>query len=195
MGGFKDFLESSTIHGLGYISTTKNLVKIFWIGVVISGFTVALFLISNSFSSWAESPISTSIESFPISEAPFPKVSVCPPEDTNTVLNYDLVRVENVTLNNSIRLELYRYTQELIKDNEFSSVEEEQKSFNEENKYRNWYRGFSELSIPYYGENNVHYFRTTFSASSGYFRYVYFIRFFSGALKLLCIELLKDCHV
>ena len=47
----KEFLESSTIHGLVYISTTKKLVKLVWLGVVITGFVVAGLLIQQSFSS------------------------------------------------------------------------------------------------------------------------------------------------
>ena len=31
MGSFKTFLESSTIHGLGYIATTGRYVKLFWV--------------------------------------------------------------------------------------------------------------------------------------------------------------------
>ena len=60
----QEFLESSTIHGLVYIANTKKLVKLVWLGVVMAGFTVAGFLIHQSFSSWATSPITTRFSHF-----------------------------------------------------------------------------------------------------------------------------------
>ena len=35
MESIRNFLESSTIHGLSYISTTRKYVRVFWILVVI----------------------------------------------------------------------------------------------------------------------------------------------------------------
>ena len=43
MDTFKEFLESSTIHGLVYISTSRRLLKLFWLCVVITGFTGAVY--------------------------------------------------------------------------------------------------------------------------------------------------------
>ena len=84
MEGVKEFLESSTIHGLVYISTTRRLARLLWLCVVISGFTGAVVIIYQSFSSWAVSPVSTTIETLPITELDFPSVTVCPPrEDSN----------------------------------------------------------------------------------------------------------------
>ena len=82
MGSFKTFLESSTIHGLGYIATTGRYVKLFWVLVVLSGFTGAGVLIYQSFNDWAENPVTTTIETRPITEMKFPKVTVCPPKNT-----------------------------------------------------------------------------------------------------------------
>ena len=93
MQDIKDFLESSTIHGLTYISTTKKIVKLFWIFVVIFGFTGAGVLIYQSFEAWAQSPVSTIVETMPISKITFPKVTVCPPKNTYTNLNYDLTHI------------------------------------------------------------------------------------------------------
>ena len=56
MTSIRNFLEASTIHGLNYISTTKKLEKVFWIIVVIAGFTGAGVLIYTSFQTWADSP-------------------------------------------------------------------------------------------------------------------------------------------
>ena len=52
MEGVKEFLEVSTIHGLGYISTTRSLVRLFWVAVVFSGFSYAGWMIQSSVCSW-----------------------------------------------------------------------------------------------------------------------------------------------
>ena len=44
----KEFLQSSTIHGLAHIATTDKLTRLFWMFVVLSGFTVAAVLIQRS---------------------------------------------------------------------------------------------------------------------------------------------------
>ena len=97
MEGVRTFLESSTIHGLTYISTTRKCVRLFWILVVIAGFVGASLLIKESFDSWSESPIKTTVETLPISDITLPKVTVCPPKNTFTDLNYDLMMTENIT--------------------------------------------------------------------------------------------------
>ena len=74
MEGIKEFLESTTIHGLVYISTSRQkLQKIFWVFVVLVGFFIAGFLIRRSFYDWNKNPVSTSIETFPIEDVPFPR--------------------------------------------------------------------------------------------------------------------------
>ena len=71
MESLKEFLESSTIHSLVYISTTRRLVRLLWISVVNTGFIVASYLIPLSFSSWATSPVSTTIDTRPITDLHF----------------------------------------------------------------------------------------------------------------------------
>ena len=109
MHGFRSFLESSTIHGLTYISSTRKYVRLFWIFVVITGFSAASFMIYESFQAWEESPVSTNIETLPITEITFPKVTVCPPKDTYTDLNYDLMMTENMNISNEVRNNLLNY--------------------------------------------------------------------------------------
>ena len=98
MEGVTTFLESSTMHGLGYIPRTRKYARLFWILVVLAGFSTAGYLIQQSFQSWAESPVKTTVETLPISEITFPKITVCPPRNTFTDLNYDLMAIENDTL-------------------------------------------------------------------------------------------------
>ena len=49
------------------------------------------------------SHISTStIETLPIINLPFPKITVCPPKNTYTDLNLDLINVGNMTFENDL---------------------------------------------------------------------------------------------
>ena len=113
----KEFLETSTIHGLAYISTAPSKPsKAFWLLVVIFGFSTAFYLINNSYTEWEASPIATSISTHPISELDFPTITVCPPEGSNTALNYDLVRAQNITLTEKERDSLLTRTTQILID-------------------------------------------------------------------------------
>ena len=80
---FKEFLESSTIHGLVYISTSKaTILKLFWSIIVVIAFGTALKLISNSYMEWNIDPVSTSVSTHPIEELDFPNITICPPPAT-----------------------------------------------------------------------------------------------------------------
>ena len=107
MEEIRTFLESSTIHGLTYISTTKKYTRLFWILIISTGFLVAFLLIKESFDSWSERPFSTTVETLPIAEIKLPKVTVCPPKNTITDLNYDLMMTENITLTEEMRDEMF----------------------------------------------------------------------------------------
>ena len=102
MENIKSFLESSTIHGLGHISTTRRCFRIFWILIVVCAFTGAGYFICQSFGAWAESPVKTAIETLPIEDMPYPKITVCPPKKTFTDLNYDLILIGNKTIENKV---------------------------------------------------------------------------------------------
>ena len=140
------FLESSTIHGLIYISTTRKYARAFWIFVVLAGFTGAGYMIHTSLQSWADSPIKTTIETLPISEIKFPKVTVCPPKNTYTDLNYDLMLAENFTLTEEMRDELINYTWKVINEHTYT---DDLNMFQEEDRYYNWYYGYTQIRRPY----------------------------------------------
>ena len=110
MGEFRKFLETSTIHGLSHISLTKKFARLFWTIIVISGFIGAVYLIQESFQFWSQNPIKTTIETLPISEVTFPKVSICPPKGTYTDLNYDLMRMGNRSINYDLANEILKVT-------------------------------------------------------------------------------------
>ena len=113
----KEFLESSTIHGLTYISTSKSRAgKVFWALVVLGGFCSASYLINNSYVEWSTSPVAISIHTVPIEKLPFPKVTVCPPKGSNTALNPDLMVLKDKTIAGENREKLLRVaTDHLIK--------------------------------------------------------------------------------
>ena len=170
MEGVREFLESSTIHGLVYISTNRRLVQLFWICVVITGFTVAGVLINQSFSSWADSPISTTIETRPIREIDFPNVTVCPPRNSFTSLNPDLLRSRNINFDEKIRKELSDYVPYAAYDVTYKANSREYKEFLEgEINYSNWYRGRSKLELLKTGFNANKYYDFFTTAPNGSF--------------------------
>ena len=85
----REFLESSTIHGLTYISTARVSscgfengfdmycyhtlpVKVLWCVVVCLGFLGAGVLIGKSYKEWQNSPIATSITTHSVYDLDFP---------------------------------------------------------------------------------------------------------------------------
>ena len=116
MDEIKHFLELSTIHGLYYISATRNWTKYFWVLVVFGGFTGAGYLIYTSFYNWEQSPISTTIETLPISKITFPNVTVCPPKESLT-LNFDIMKSEKMDLDEKTRSDLFAYSLNVILEN------------------------------------------------------------------------------
>ena len=62
MDVFKEFLESSTIGGLNFISTTKNFVRLFWICVVTATFAISFYEIYALFQDWNKNPIKSTTE-------------------------------------------------------------------------------------------------------------------------------------
>ena len=92
----RDFLESSTIHGLVHISTAKSkTAKAIWVAIVVACFAFAIHMIIDSYKEWQESPVSTTITTHPITELEFPTVTVCPPRGSNTALNHPLEKVKD----------------------------------------------------------------------------------------------------
>ena len=173
----KEFLESSTIHGMVYISTTRRLVRLLWIVVVIGGFIGAGLLIQESFSSWSTSPVSTTIETLSISDLDFPNVTVCPPRNSFTSLIPDLVKFKGVMFDGNITESL---TKAMFEANAFAKYAE----FSDYNQeiLRNWYTGTSRIGrrdslgsgLPYkegtFKNYNLETFATTGTFSTPYFR-------------------------
>ena len=154
MEHFIHFLESSTFHGLSSIATGRKYVRLFWILVVIAGFTGAGLLIHESFQSWEESPVKTTVETRPITEITFPKVTVCPPKNTYTDLNHDLMITENITLDNDTRNELTHFAMEHLFNHLHLTILTNLSMLEEKNRYYNWYHGYTKITLPYYGRSS-----------------------------------------
>ena len=139
----KVFLESSSIHGLVYWSTTRGLSRIFWILVVVMGFSLASYMIHLSFQEWSDNPVKTTIETLPISKVKLPKISVCPPRDKYTNLNFDLVKLGNTheLQDDKENVFLNSFWKEFQNLDFLQHLEKLENSFKEENQYRNWYTG------------------------------------------------------
>ena len=111
----REFLESSTIHGLVHISTAKSgASRAAWAAIVVACFAVAISMITNSYKEWQESPVSTTITTHPINELDFPTVTVCPPRGSNTALNHLLEKVKDVNFTQREKKELLKISREVF---------------------------------------------------------------------------------
>ena len=115
MDCFRDFLETSSIHGLSYISTCESkIAKAGWTAVVALGFVFASFLIHSSFSNWAQSPVATTITPQSVANLEFPNVTVCPPKGFNSALRYDLMKTSNMNISQHLKEKLKKKVGNLL---------------------------------------------------------------------------------
>ena len=172
MEGMKTFLDSSTIHGLSYISSTGRWSRYFWIFVVIGGFSGAGYLIYESFYNWHQSPISTTIETLPISKITFPNVTVCPPKTLFLNLNYDIAESETKKLDKDKRDNIIQTSSVLIQEYFYEEMMMNLSKVEDPDQYYNWYHGYSKVQYPYHS-NKLNYYVDT-SALSGNLSTKYF---------------------
>ena len=149
MGVLKEYLESSTIHGLAFISSPKSIIRLFWLCVVVAGFSVSGYLISKSIRNWNESPVKTTIDTLPINDISLPKISVCPPMNKLTTLNYDLKRAEKMTIAKETRERLFDHGIGLLQEYYFKQLLEDLAIVGKEERYLSWYQGSEKISFPY----------------------------------------------
>ena len=191
---FNEFLQSSTIHGFSYISTSKRYVRLFWIVVVLTGFLISGSLIKQAFSNWKNDPFKTTIETRPITELTFPNITVCPPRDTFTNLNYDLYMLQNQTISNDTKEELQKFAFEQLHDSEYKDLVKNFSKVIEEEKIKNWYDGDTRIEMPYFSSGylsgkKLNYFIHT-SATSGSVQTQHFgEKFDSNKIENLFIEI------
>ena len=141
MIGVSTFLESSTIHGLSHIGQTRKFAKLFWISVVLIGFMCAVYLINSSFEAWNESPVSTIVETLSIENIKLPKITVCPPRNTYTNLNYDILMANHTSrLDEHVISLLINLT--VSKMHKLETDVATANFFDDKNRFRNWYFGY-----------------------------------------------------
>ena len=92
--------------------------------------------------------VSTNIETLPITEITFPKVTVCPPKNTLTNLNYDLEKSKNVDVGETTRENLKKYAVNLLLDHLLYVVMANFSKIGEHDRYRNWYLGYTSIKGP-----------------------------------------------
>ena len=144
MESVKNFLESVSIGGFSHISSTRKYARLFWMTIVLVANILAGFMIYESFLEWAENPVRTIVKTKPITELKFPNVTVCPPYNTFTDLNYDMMMVANKTLSKEKRQELFQYAVELIEEH---VAMDNLNKLQEKNRFYNWYHGFSVMPV------------------------------------------------
>ena len=180
MDHVKEFLDTSTIHGLSWISGTRKWSRYSWILIVIGGFSGAGYLIYTSFHNWEQSPISTTIETMPISQIKFPNVTVCPPRNSFLNLNYDFKQSENIEIENNTRKELLDYALDLIQDEFYKEMMTNLSKIEDPDRYYYWYHGYTKIEYPinnhyiYPSWYHKFYYKVETSATSGNISTQYF---------------------
>ena len=166
MEEIRSFLSNSTIHGLYYISTARKFPRLFWIVVVTAGFVGASLMIVGSFRGWAESPVDTSVEIVDITDVKFPTVTVCPPSNTMTLLNYPLT-VNISQFDEKFRMELIYTVDQIISEDARRSFNRLKDHF-EVNTFRNWFLGKSRISVEHLNSDNQKVYKVITAAEAGF---------------------------
>ena len=77
------FCTSSTIHGTYFwVAGGSFMSRMLWVLIVLMGIISATWIIRNSFHSWKEHPVITSVMQKSIEEIHFPAITICPQDDT-----------------------------------------------------------------------------------------------------------------
>ena len=87
------------------------------------------------------------METLPISELEFPNVTVCPPINSFTNLNLDIVRTREISLSEGQRQVLSQQVSQVVFT---SNMERKLATYNEceeKDRYRNHYRGISKILL------------------------------------------------
>ena len=100
-------------------------------------------MIDRSIRDWNDSPVKTTIETHSTTEITFPKVTVCPPKDTYTDLNYDLMMTKNMIIHNDTRDQLKKYSYKLLNDHLYDTLMTNMSMLEDKDRYDNWYRGYT----------------------------------------------------
>ena len=156
MDSLTKFMSTSTIHGLNHIASSKSyFLKAAWTFLVLASFTYAAFIINSSFISWKESPVVSSSSTLHISKVEFPKIIVCPPKQTNTGLNQMFDKSKSTELLPWMKKDLAGYASVLAQDEYHLEYVDEMESFTNIENIRNYYKGVTRFSLPYYTDEQT----------------------------------------
>ena len=101
-----------------------------------------------SFENWAANPVTTTVETLPISDITFPTITVCPARDTQTNLNYDLVNTELYHLSKEERTNLVKLFYESFQQIDYKITLEYMKEMRLNNSLRNYYEELTLMRLP-----------------------------------------------
>ena len=171
-GEVREFLESSTIHGLAHIAKGRSIyARVTWVLIVIACFSIGISLIDKAFYSWATTPIITTVDTRPISEVIFPEITVCPPTGTDTALNIDLEATKGLELNEEEREELIWEMVGNVHNEHIDSLSKEQNIFFPLDRIKKAYSGEHKFSLgfasPGYDYNDGHIYPETVKLDVG----------------------------
>ena len=114
----KEFSDNSTIHGVGYLMSTSSCLadRLMWFCLICLSLSLASYLSITAYGDWQASMVTTTLSDTtkPVSELPFPAVTIC-----TEGLNMDAV---NTALAQDFLLWL---TENNIKYNQNGEVQEE----------------------------------------------------------------------
>ena len=82
---------------------------------------------------------------------------MCPPKNTYTDLNYDLIMTENMTLDEETRNELTSYAMELLYENMHDMIMTNLSKLEDNDRFYNWYQGYAEVQLPHYDDEGVNF--------------------------------------
>ena len=129
----------------------------------------AFLLISKSYSDWQSSPISTSISTHPLDDLDFPVVAVCPPEGSNTALNYDLMRAKNHSFTKDDRDRIEEAVWKHLITDEHQSFAEEMVAATNPDNVEQLYKGFQSIPRPYNNGYEVKVWNTSGTIKSSWY--------------------------
>ena len=101
-----------------------------------------------------ESPETTNIKTLPLLNVTLPKMTVCPPKDTFTDLNYDLWQAleNNPNISDETWKELAFKAIDIWESNRLEDLMENITKLYEKDQFFNWYHGYTDMSTPFVDE-------------------------------------------
>ena len=138
--------------------------KLIWIVCVCLGFFGSAILIKASYNKWQESPIETTITTFPLNDLDFPQVAVCPPKGSNSALNYDLMKANKISFSTELRENFKNFVWKNLVSDQHMIYVQDMLSMVSATDIQNMYYGQQSLPKPYGSSAG---YKITFETVSG----------------------------